>query len=245
MGHPQKNHESMSWLCCMGKTHKRQRNIRRQEAGIRVVLQQNYYYGASSLGDNESYYIMAAAGNYTASMINDQLFTTLWNGKFYKIHEVNALCNALLRIDYSVVSSRRDGHNMILDFMNAGLPASHIFDEGQRFVFRNRADVYVSDTDSNFYNLIIGLASVLSYRETNTAKDTKAANAAVQQPAERVTIGVDQGLQDNSKKFEELQKQLKVYSRAGDHTWDRATFESKVAHWVVPLQQLGDAGAHA
>merc|ERR1719309_394368 len=177
-------------------------------------------------------------GSYEGGMLNEEMFNSLWNSKFYKLNDVATLSAALLKIDYSVVASRRDGHNLVVDFVTKGVPAANVFNDNQRFVRRNRGDVYISDTDTNFYGLIIGLTSVLSFRETTSAKDTKAANAAVTQLAERVAVGNDQGFQDNAKKFEELQKQLRVVARVGEHTWDRARFESKVAFWVVPAPQM-------
>jgi len=178
-------------------------------------------------------------GNYTDGMLNEQVFDTLWNSKFYKITAVGELSTALMAIDYSVIQSRREGHVLVTSFLTKGVPGTQIFNDGQRFVRRTRGDVFISDSDPNFYGLLIGLASVLSYRETTTAKDTKAANAGAAGPtSERVAIGTDQGLQDNAKKFEELQKQLKLATRVGDHTWDRLRFEAKVAQWTEPADEL-------
>lgn len=231
----------VSWF--MGRKHKRQRKQlqqKREVAGTLSVALLNRRF--VKIGTSTGFVaVMAEAnqGSYLPGMINEDVFDTLWNSKFYKITSVGELSTALMAVDYSVIQSRREGHVLVTSFLAKGVPGTQIFNEGQRFVRRTRGDIFIPDSDANFYGLLIGLASVLSHRDTITAKDTRAANAGAAGPtSERVAIGTDQGLQDNAKKFEELQKQLKLSTRSGDHTWDRARFEAKVAHWTLPAAAL-------
>jgi len=226
----------------MGRKHKRQRKQlqqRREVAGPLPVVLFSTRFVKIDTGSGALNMAQGGEGTYLDEMLNEEVFDTLWNSRFYKITTVGELSNALMAVDYSVVQSRREGHVLVTSFLSKGVAGTQIFNEGQRFVRRTRGDIFLSDSDANFYGLLIGLASVLSYRETTTAKDTKAANSGVAGPAsERVAIGTDQGFQDNAKKFEELQKQLKLFTRAGDHAWDRVRFEAKVAHWTEPAAEL-------
>merc|ERR1719309_1207841 len=43
-------------------------------------------------------------GSYEGGMLNEEMFNSLWNSKFYKLNDVATLSAALLKIDYSVVA---------------------------------------------------------------------------------------------------------------------------------------------
>jgi len=181
--------------------------------------------------------VMANAPSYVnpGNMIDGTLYDNLWNGRFYPVRLLHETCQELLRVDYSVIASRREGHQVMVEFVERGLFGHTVFDDHERFREHDRADLFVPDVDLNFYNIIISLTGVLSYRDSNQAKDTKAAIAsgksAIDEP-EKVTILKDAGNQDHSKRFEELLKQLKTYARPGTHTYNRQVFETVVARWA-------------
>lgn len=167
------------------------------------------------------------------NILNEGLFDGLWNSKFYKVSAIHGLCDDLMSIDYSVIASRREGQVSIQKFMDSGVPGSSIFDEMERFRYNGRGDLFVPDIDLNFYNCIIGLSAVLSHRTTTKAKDTSAAvSVAGAKTDKELDVANDAASQDNTKRFEELRKQLKQYTRVGNHTYNRSSFEARVATWV-------------
>lgn len=169
------------------------------------------------------------------NMIDEVLYDNLWNGKFYPVRLIHDRCEELLKVDYSVIASRREGHQVMVEFVERGLVGHTVFDDHVRFRENDRGDLFVPDVDLNFFNIIVSLTGVLSYRDTNQAKDTKAAISSgrlnMDEP-EKVTILKDAGNQDHSKRFEELLKQLKTYARPGTHTYNRHVFEMIVAKWA-------------
>jgi len=171
--------------------------------------------------------------SYVGHIMNEAMFGDLWNSKFYTLRMIHETCESLCIVDYSVVSSRRDGHNTIRQFLAHGIRGEEIFGENERFRRNNHGDIFVSDIDLNFSNTVISLVNTLSHRETNVAKDTAAANKGglKSDESEKVTIMKDQGTQDNAKRFEELVKVLKSYSRNSSACWTRRIFEERVATW--------------
>merc|ERR1719270_2277652 len=171
--------------------------------------------------------------SYVGHIMNEAMFGDLWNSKFYTLRMIHETCESLCTVDYSVVSSRRDGHTTVRQFLAHGIRGEEIFDENVRFRCNNRGDIFVSDVDLNFSNTVISLVNTLSHRETNVAKDTAAANKGglKSDESEKVTIMKDQGTQDNAKRFEELVKVLKSYSRNSSACWTRRIFEERVATW--------------
>jgi len=180
------------------------------------------------------------AGTYNGHVLNDELFNNLYMAKFFLVGNLHTLTDNLLKIDYSVVDSRRQGHAWINEFIDSGILGRDLFndnpanDNPMRFRFNGRDDQFVTDLDGNFYGVIIGLTSVLSYRTTAVAKDTGAAIASGgKQSSEKMELAVDAAGQDNTKRFEELRKRLKTYTKFGSHTMNRAVFERNVATWVA------------
>lgn len=170
---------------------------------------------------------------YTNGILNPGLFETYWHSKLYKLHAINELWTAMIRVDYSVIASRREGHVAINDFSVQGVPGGTVFDDNTRFRHESRADHYIPDSDLNFSNTISALASVLSWRSTSVAKDTQASTetgGSTEDP--KVSVGKEAGLQDNTKRFEELVKELKTFGKPGGTSINREIFEREVAHWT-------------
>jgi len=171
--------------------------------------------------------------SYAGHIQNEELFDNLWNSKFYRLAAISELVNDLMGVDFSVVSSRREGHTSVMDFFRKGIVGNNVFNENLRFIRADRADTFVSDTDLNFHHVLISLANALSFRTSNQAKDTTAAVAGTgaAAKAESVAIAQDAGNQDASKRFEELVKRLKSYTRHSSATWTQTIFEARVATW--------------
>lgn len=179
---------------------------------------------------------------YQGHILDEALFDTLYNSRFYSLARISDFSDKLIRTDFSVVESRRTAHNALNEFVQSGQPGSSLFNDDNNAAMRfpanrepNRVDVYVSDSESNFENLLISLANVLSYRNTNQAKDTGAAIASGStgtSKSEKIEVANDAAGQDNAKRFEELCKQFRLYARFGPASYNRRTFETKVARWM-------------
>ncbi len=162
---------------------------------------------------------------------NDDYYYRLANARFFKVRDMKALSRQLMTVDYSVIASRREGHDYIKDFLKNGVDGETLFDGGNRFP-GSVLDQYICDDDSFVNNLLISLTSVLSYRVTNSAKDTDAGTGNGKKES-NVALAFDQGAQDNTKRFEELQKQLVNVPRDTKLVWNRKSFESAIhGKWV-------------
>jgi len=166
---------------------------------------------------------------------DEELVAELWNSEWYRLKEVQVLLRALGRTDYSVVESRREAHRNINEFRDDA--AECPFEHGVQFP-NTLKDYYLTGHNSNVATVIIGLQSCLSYRLGNVAKDTEVgssgqANAPKGKDDKSVVLAFDQGLQDNIKRFEELQKQLALLCNNKDLILGRTSFESRYgATWA-------------
>lgn len=151
----------------------------------------------------------------------------LYNSEWYKLGAVLVLARTLARVDFSVVASRREGHEALNTFRNDSSPIP--FADDKRFP-QSFASMYLCTHDPGFAGVLVELASVLSYREDNGAKDTKSVTDA-KMPGSRgdkdVVLAFDQGKQDNVKRFEELVKSLGKMCNNRDLIWTQKTFEAR------------------
>jgi len=157
----------------------------------------------------------------------------LYNSEWYKSRDTQDLVRLLGRTDYSVIGSRRDAHTAINDFRNNAVRQP--FDENSRFP-SGFSEMYLTSHDTVVLNTIISLTSVLSYRSTNSAKDTDAGmggKASTGKGDKDAVLAFDQGLQDNTKRFEELCKQLGGFLNYRDVLWTQKSFENRTsATWA-------------
>jgi hypothetical protein len=164
------------------------------------------------------------------TILNADKFMALSNARFYRVKTLKALVRSLSTTDFSVVESRREAHRALNDFINEGLEGDSLFSETTRFVAATMADIFVCDADAVTQTLFVSLAAALSYRQTNKAKDTSAGTGTDKKEA-NVEIAFDQGLQDSTKRFEELVKRLSTLANDPIVVWRRGSFEERVAPW--------------
>lgn len=160
----------------------------------------------------------------------EDVFVRLGNSSFFSFAALRGLTRTLAAVDYSVVDSRRGGHTALNQFLTDGVDGWTIFDEETRFRKDSLRDVFVTDADAITSNLLISLANSLSWRATTNAKDTNAGTGAGKHEG-NVVLAFDQGLQDNTKRYEELVKALGRLPNDGTLVWRRSTFEDRVATW--------------
>lgn len=147
---------------------------------------------------------------------NHHRFHIARTSEWYRVSDARLLTRALRRVDYSVVASRREGHTAILDFLDTGRVGQEFFSRTVRFPHEN-ADIYITEFDSLTANTLTALTAVLSWRSTTVAKDSSVsvARSNSNQPPPDPT-GPEQGVQDNTKRFEELTKSLSALTRMAD-----------------------------
>lgn len=166
---------------------------------------------------------------------NQDLRVKLENADWWRVAQVKALCAKLRRVDYSVVSSRREGHEAVNEFVDEAVPGEKVFGTHIRFP-NDIKDVFVTEGDTEFNDLLTALSASLSFRTTAVAKDTAQVTGRNASPNanDRLDVAQDQGNQDSVKRFEELTKQLCKYRLRKDCTWRRYTFESATgATWAA------------
>lgn len=137
--------------------------------------------------------------------------------------ECKQLYYVLLRVDYSVVQSRRDGQTATLQFMDtimSACPGS----TNVRFPEHHR---FLTDANDLFSDLMNEILAVLAWRETSNAKDTDAGTGGKSKDKE-VMLAFDQGKQDNTKRFEVLRGQLNKFANNSGNSITRPTFEAHV-----------------
>jgi hypothetical protein len=173
---------------------------------------------------------------------------------FYRCSALRECLMALSSVDYSVVESRRDGHAALLTFLESGVAGEEIFGRNNRFGI-DQDEIFLTDADAQLQRITSGLQSTLTWRPTNVAKDVEAGRTTGR--ASDANNGskeiLEQGSQDNVKRFEEMLRLLKVYTNSMDHIWDRENFEMRVAAvWTEPAAAApapgpapGPAGAGA
>jgi hypothetical protein len=155
-----------------------------------------------------------------------------FNAEWSTVKSVRELTRGLVKTDYSVVESRRSAHRLLNDFLANMEPASDLFHDEQRFPSGFMRS-YITNYDSNTEALFISLGSVLSYRTTNQAKDTDAGTGN-NRKSDAQTVQVDQGVQDNTKRFEELLRELALLPNADERVWRRSVFEHRInATWTT------------
>jgi hypothetical protein len=146
---------------------------------------------------------------------------------WFKYEAALKLLNSLNRCDFSVIASRRETHQAINDFNDNGVPGYSLFGPTSRFP-DDIGSIFLSRFDTNTRTCLIGLATVLSWRASNEAKDVKAGKPTRGEiPDEN---GNDrrssmQETQDNTKRFEELTKEFANLLNNPDAVWDRDVFE--------------------
>lgn len=164
-------------------------------------------------------------------IFQEDTFVRLGSASFFPLIAVRRLVRTLAGTDYSVVASRREGHEALAQFIEDGLEGWSLFDENTRFAMESLRDAYLTDSDAVTNGILIALASSLSWRSSNVAKDTKEGTGSGSREA-NVVLAIDQGTQDNTKRFEELVKALGKLGGDSSLVWRRTSFESRVARWV-------------
>ena len=160
-------------------------------------------------------------------------FVTLLNAKFFEVRACRELAKILMRTDYSVVESRREAHVALNNFVESGAYGDELFGEDMRFRQERMSESYLTEGDDNVSGILTSLSSVLSWRATNTAKDTSAGTGKDKLEA-NVALAFDQGAQDNTKRFEELVKNFQRYLTNSAYIVRRKSFEASVAVWREP-----------
>lgn len=118
---------------------------------------------------------------------------------------------------------------MVLKFIGEMEYGDQIFAMDKQFP-EGYVHMYLTDYDQLFADTLVNLVSVLSYRTSNTAKDTNAASAAARGSRDQtLEIVNDQGVQDNTKRFEEMLKRLASFGNDDAYIWTRPVFEQRVA----------------
>jgi len=159
------------------------------------------------------------------AIIDYSAFELMFSGRFYTLSSFRDLSSALNSCDFSVVESRRECHRAVVAFMDGGRLGENVFSDNDRFPAGLR-NCFVSSSDVNLQNWFASMTSALSYRSTAIAKDSEA--GAIQE-SDRHFLARDAGLQDSTKRFEELKKVLNLFLAAPMLRWNRNTFEEKVA----------------
>jgi len=161
--------------------------------------------------------------------LNYEYVAQLANANWVSTRELRGLCMALMPTDFSVVDSRREAHKALNDFTRRFLSGENLFDDEKRFP-RGFTHTYVTTADTRIQDLFVALSVVLSYRSTNVAKDTEVGSQTGKASTDKaVALALDQGNQDNVKRFEELVKSLCSLANS-DYTWNRNKFE-RYAVW--------------
>jgi hypothetical protein len=153
---------------------------------------------------------------------------------WYTHEKIKDVCLALRRCDYSVVASRRDAHNALLDLLNSAVDIGTITHVDLRFPEDRR---FFCENDTYFSNQNDSLTNNLSFRETSDAKDTAAVTrqSDARQNNSDARLAADQGLQDNRKRFEELSKLWCGLPSNRLAVWTRRRYEADVgATWTDP-----------
>jgi len=163
-------------------------------------------------------------------ILNFDSFAALANARFYKVRSVKAIVRTLSRVDFSVVDSRREGHRAFNDFVDKGVDGDSLFGKDVRFVDNDLSDIYISDADGVTQALLVSITTSLSFRQTNKAKDTSAGTGSDKHEG-NVEIAFDQGVQDSTKRYEELVKRLSTLANDPGMVWRRGSFEERIATW--------------
>lgn len=157
--------------------------------------------------------------------------------KLYNLDDLEKLITQLRAIDYSVVESRRTGHECLDAFVKNGVYASRIVSVDKRFPDDDDS-IFVSETDVSFSRAISGLSSALSFRVSNLPKDSElASQGSVSSPVGKTSrtdaqfMLSETNTQDNTKRYEELLKTLVKVSLDPNALIVREDFEKTYAKW--------------
>jgi hypothetical protein len=158
-------------------------------------------------------------------------FALMWASSFHRLADFRDILRVLNTCDFSVIGSRRDAHTALNTFISSGVGGEELFDVGVRFPDGLRNN-FVCSSDPLLAHWFASMASVLSYRSTNVAKDIDSVNNG---QSERYTLVKEQSDQDTFKQFTELKKLLNTLLMSSITRWNRASFELKVSGpWVDP-----------
>lgn len=153
----------------------------------------------------------------------------LWNSGWYRVKDVKAISRMLGRCNYSVISERNKAHEALCAMIDDGKEAP--FSNDTRFP-DGWTDLFLSDHEVEVTTTFVGLQAVLSYRPSNIAKDTAVvtdSKGAGGKGDKDVVLAVDQGYQDNVRRFETLRLTLEMMLNNKDLLWTQRTFEDKAA----------------
>jgi len=142
------------------------------------------------------------------------------------------LHQALLTVNFSVVESRREGHEALNEFVGRGVAGSTLFGIRQRFP-DGETDQFVCSMSRNLQRVIAGLQSTLNWRLDNVAKDVQAGQGASARPDPNYTERNQEG-QDTKKKFEEMVNSFGNLLVTGRDSWYRESFETRTSAVWVP-----------
>jgi hypothetical protein len=152
--------------------------------------------------------------------------------KFVPVSKLHDFLDAAMHTDYSVIESRRELHVRLAEITETSQKGSDMFTMQERFPNAMK-DLYMCTKDGVFINVMLSLASNLSWRSTTVAKDT-AEGSGSGKTESNVQISKEQGVQDNFKRFEELLKTLARTIGQPDLLWDRESFEERTnAVWTA------------
>jgi len=129
-------------------------------------------------------------------------FRVMTNAEIVRLRQVRNLLRLLRKVNYSVVSSRHEGHGAINEFMSSLLWGDQVFSPNLQFP-DGGLDMYLSFADNCTHSVFTGLISVLSWR---SLKSQPSLSLDSKTPA--VTGFSDTDLNNNTKRFEELLKTL-------------------------------------
>lgn len=164
---------------------------------------------------------------YTVAGLRTEYVRELWNSGWFRVQDVKAVSRMLGRCNYSVISERNKAHDALCAMIDDGKTAP--FSNDVRFP-DGWTDLFLSDHEVEVTTTFVGLQAVLSYRPSNVAKDTAAVTDS-KGPGGKgdkdVVLAVDQGYQDNVRRFEALRLDLEKMLNNKDLLWTQGSFEMK------------------
>jgi hypothetical protein len=198
--------------------------------GVTRTYDLNKYLGGNSINPTKTTNkIKNKQENMPYNRANWFLFRQLENSEFISIRTARTLVRTLNRVDYSVVDSRREGHQALNDMLDNARYGEFYFAAATRFPDAF-TDIYLTMQDTEVANLFMALGSSLSWRQDNRAKDSTSTKP---DKGENVAITLDQAVQDNTKRFEELKKHFATTLNNKDLQWNRVSFEERTnANWA-------------
>jgi len=171
----------------------------------------------------------------------ESYFQRLENAEFARVRQTRTLIREMNEVDFSVVESRREGHQALNRFEQNMLFGTDFFGMEVRFP-KTPQDLYITKDDTEIANILTSLSNVLSWRKTNVAKDTQSDKNSKNNVNEEKP-NYDQETQDNSKRFEELVKRLNGFVRNAAYLWNQSSFESRTfSEWEDPDESEPDNG---